>query len=325
MKKKMGQVLVVGSLNMDLLIQSPRLPKPGETLLGCRYASKHGGKGANQAYAAAMLGSSVAMLGCVGDDRFGSSLIGKLQEAGVDTGFIGAQHEKTTGTAFVMTDSEGNNSIIVIPGANELCTAEYVHRNRELFQQADCVLLQLEIPIDGVIEGVRLAKEYGKRVILNPAPARSDIPADILCMVDVLTPNETELALLTGIDTDTTEKIEHAARILLEKGVGSVVVTLGEAGAMLVTAERTCLFPARRVKAIDSTGAGDCFNGVIAALLAVGTELEEAIRVANAAASISTTREGAMCSMPSQKEIETARRESGNCGEERERYGADYT
>lgn len=312
----MGQVLVVGSLNMDLLIQSPRLPKPGETLLGYRYVSKHGGKGANQAYAAAMLGSGVTMLGCVGNDRFGSLLISKLSEVAVDTEFIETQYDKATGTAFVMTDNAGNNSIIVIPGANELCTAEYIRRNESLFQRTDCVLLQLEIPLDGVTEAIRLAKKYGKKVILNPAPARSDIPDDILRLVDVLTPNETELALLTGADTDTLEATEHAGRILLERGVGSVVVTLGEVGAMLVSAERTCLIPARKVRAVDSTGAGDCFNGVIAALLAGGKEFEEAIKVANIAASISTTREGAMCSMPAQGEIEAAQRESSISGEE---------
>lgn len=316
MEKYMGHVLVVGSLNMDMLIRSPRLPKPGETLLGCRYASKHGGKGANQAYAAAMLGSDVTMLGCVGNDRFGSLLISKLKEASVDTDFVEARHGKATGTAFVMTDDTGNNSIIVIPGANELCTAEYIHRSEHLFQRADCVLLQLEIPLDGVAEAIRTAKKHGKRVILNPAPARSDIPDELLRMVDVLTPNETELALLTGACTDTLEATERAARTLLEKGVGCVIVTLGKAGAMLVSAEHSRHIPARKVSAIDSTGAGDCFNGVIAALLAEGSGFEEAIKVANIAASISTTREGAMCSMPTREEVEAAQLDGGISGRE---------
>ena len=312
----MSRVLVVGSLNMDMLIQSPRLPKPGETLLGCRYVSKHGGKGANQAYAAAMLGSSVVMLGCVGDDRFGSSLRSQLEAADVDTSCIRVCPDRATGTAFVMTDSAGSNSIIVIPGANELCTAAYVRQHEALFQQADCVLLQLEIPLEGVEEAVQLAKKHGKAVILNPAPARDDIPDALLAAADVLTPNETELALLSGCETDTPEQVERAARMLLVRGAGSVIVTLGAQGAMLVTPTQAKLIPTRRVNAVDSAGAGDCFNGVAAGLLATGEELEEAVRTANIAASISTTREGAMCSMPTREEIETALRESGAAGEE---------
>lgn len=311
----MSRVLVVGSLNMDMLIQAPRLPKQGETLLGHRYVSKHGGKGANQAYAAAMLGGSVVMLGCVGEDRFGSSLLSQLGKASVDTACIRAWPDRATGTAFVMTDSAGNNSIIVIPGANELCTAAYIRQHEVLFQQSDCVLLQLEIPLEGVEEAARLAKKYGKTVILNPAPARDDISDALLAAVDVLTPNETELALLAGCRTDTPEQVEQAARALLARGVGSVIVTLGAQGAMLVTPDLTKRFPTRRVKAVDSTGAGDCFNGVAASLLAAGKGLEEAVRMANIAASISTTREGAMCSMPTCEEIEAARRES-SAGEE---------
>ena len=312
----MSRILVVGSLNMDMLIQSPRLPKQGETLMGFRYTSKHGGKGANQAYAAAMMGNSVAMLGCVGKDRFGSSLLSQLREASVDTACIRVWPGRATGAAFVMTDSAGGNSIIVIPGANELCTASYIRQHEALFRETDCVLLQLEIPLEGVEAAVGLAKKYGKTVILNPAPAREDIPDTLLAAVDVLTPNETELALLSGCHTDTPEDAARAAETLLARGVGTVIVTLGAQGAMLVTPGQTKLLPTRRVKAVDSTGAGDCFNGVAAGLLADGKELEEAVRTANIAASISTTREGAMCSMPTREEVEAVRRQCSDAGEE---------
>jgi len=302
----MSSILVVGSLNTDISICVERLPLRGETVLGSGYSYTFGGKGANQAYAARLAGADVTMLGSVGQDKYGEQIIQKLQEAGIHTECLRREVQRPTGTAFVMTDREGVNSITVISGANAACDTEYVRSCQTQFAAANCVLLQLEIPLEAVCSCAALAKNMGKLVVLNPAPAIAELPQELYENVDILTPNETELEQLSGCRTETYEDLILAARRLVEKGIPRVIVTLGSRGALLVEREDAVLIPGRRVQPLDSTGAGDCFNGVLTVALADGLPAREAIVRANVAASISVTRWGAMLSMPNKSEIDAA-------------------
>ena len=299
----MKHVLVVGSLNMDLVVDVDRFPEAGETVLGSQYWNSLGGKGANQSYAAGRAGAEVCMLGSVGRDSHGTLLLKKLREANVQTDMIRLDEELPTATAFVLREAGGANSIIVISGANQGCTPEYLGQHAECFGWADCLLCQLEIPVESVCSAVHKAKTLGKLVILNPAPACTNLPDSLFQMVDVITPNETELSLLTGKTINTLAEMTDCARSLITKGVKSVVVTLGARGALLVQNNRTIHVPGHIVNCIDTTGAGDCFNGVLASELSAGMTLEQAVHTANAAASLSVTRNGALQSMPSSNEI----------------------
>ena len=301
----MCNVLIVGSLNVDVAIKSGRLPLRGETVVGSNYENLPGGKGANQASAAANVGGKTTMLGCVGGDKYGSLMQSELQKAGIDTSRLLVHKSSPTGTAFVMTDDNGDNSIIVIPGANGFCSKEYLKENEDVFAQAKCALFQLEIPLETVQEGIKLAHQHGAMVILNPAPARTDIPDDIFGMVDLITPNETELSLLTGenCNDNSIETVEKAARKLLSKGVKNVIVTLGSNGALLVSENKCFQMAGEKVRAKDTTGAGDCFNGVLAVALAEGNNLIDAVTLANKAAAISVTRYGAFLTMPTREEL----------------------
>lgn len=300
----MKHVLVVGSLNMDLVVDVDRLPQTGETILGSRYWNSLGGKGANQSYAAGRAGAEVCMLGSVGRDSHGALLLKKLQEANVQADMIRFDEERPTATAFVLRETSGANSIIVISGANQGCTPEYLEQHENCFKWADCLLCQLEIPLESVYSAVHKAKSLGKFVILNPAPACTNLPDSLFRLVDVITPNETELFLLTGKTICTLAEIVDSAHSLIAKGVKNVVVTLGARGALLVQKDRTIHIPGYIVNCIDTTGAGDCFNGVLASELSAGVALEQAVHIANAAASLSVTRSGALQSMPSKHEIE---------------------
>ena len=303
--RDMNQILVIGSLNMDVVVRMERLPALGETVLGEEYWNNPGGKGANQAYAARLAGGQVAMLGSVGTDKYGVRMLELLEKAGVQVMDIQRDSGQSTGTAFVLTGTDGSNSIVVVPGANSTCSSEYLAENAELFSKAACVLLQLEIPLESVCSAIRQAKTLGKLVILNPAPARQDIPEDLFPLLDVITPNETELSVLTGGPAGTVEEIEQSAKLLLYKGVRNVVVTLGARGSLIVNQNGALLVPARKVSAVDTTGAGDCFNGVLAVALSAGMPLEKAVLRANLAASISVTRSGALTSMPTLEDLES--------------------
>ena len=212
--RDMNQILVIGSLNMDVVVRMERLPALGETVLGEEYWNNPGGKGANQAYAARLAGGQVAMLGSVGTDKYGVRMLELLEKAGVQVMDIQRDSGQSTGTAFVLTGTDGSNSIVVVPGANSTCSSEYLAENAELFSKAACVLLQLEIPLESVCSAIRQAKTLGKLVILNPAPARQDIPEDLFPLLDVITPNETELSVLTGGPAGTVEEIEQSAKLL---------------------------------------------------------------------------------------------------------------
>ena len=293
-------ILVIGSLNMDLSIDLAKMPVTGETILGRGIAYKAGGKGANQACAAGKLGGRVRMLGCVGQDEFGQKLVKSLSESGVETDYIKESRDLPTGTAVIYVDDNGDNSIVVIPGANLACYTAYLKEKDEQFHWCDYVVLQMEIPYEAVWYSVKRAKELGKMVILNPAPAPDEIPEEILSLVDYLTPNETEIIALNGKSKD---DIREGAEKLLSRGVSNVIATLGDRGALLVNRYGETFYPARRVVSVDTTAAGDCFNGAMVAALAEGQSEAEAILFANIASSIAVTRKGAQESLPIREEV----------------------
>ena len=293
-------ILVIGSLNMHLSIDLAKMPVTGETILGRGIAYKAGGKGANQACAAGRLGGRVRMLGCVGQDEFGQKLVKSLSESGVETDYIKESRDLPTGTAVIYVDDNGDNSIVVIPGANMACDIEYLKEQDEQFHWCDYVVLQMEIPYEAVWYSVKRAKELGKMVILNPAPAPDEIPEEILSLVDYLTPNETEIIALNGKSKD---DIREGAEKLLSRGVSNVIATLGDRGALLVNRYGETFYPARKVVSVDTTAAGDCFNGAMVAALAEGQSEAEAILFANMASSIAVTRKGAQESLPIREEV----------------------
>ena len=301
----MKKILVAGSSNMDLVVRVADMPKKGETIRSHSYKQIPGGKGANQACACGKLGGDCTFLSVVGQDGMGQALIESLQSAGVDTRFM-VRHTEPTGIAIITVSGDGDNSIVIVPGANGKCDAAYIEGNRQQIAEADFVVTQLETPEEGVYDLLQWAKENNKVTVLNPAPAPDSIPEDVLQGLDYITPNETELEKLTGIPTDTLDGIEKAARKLLSQGVGNVLVTIGAQGAFLCNREMAKVFPTITVKPVDTTAAGDTFNAGFVVALSQDRTLEEAIAFANAAASISTTRPGAQPSIPTADEVETA-------------------
>ena len=299
-----GGILVVGSLNMDMVIEMKQLPDIGETVLGRKLSYVPGGKGANQACAVGKLGGNVRMLGCVGQDTFGCQQLQNLRENQVDTDAIYQVSQKPTGTAVIYVNEQGDNSIVGVAGANETCDKEYLKENDRHFREAAFVMVQMEIPGDAVFYSIQRAKELGKVTVLNPAPAPDTLPEQILEQIDYLTPNETELMKLCGYSRLSEENIRKGARMLLSKGVKNVLVTLGDKGVFLVNENQETLFPARRVQAVDTTAAGDCFNGAFVTALAENRSIEEAARFANMASSIAVTRKGAQSSIPNREEVD---------------------
>lgn len=281
---------------MDLVFRCPRLPAPGETLLGHGFATHPGGKGANQAVAVGRLGGSVRFVGCVGDDDFGVALRSTLEGAGVDTALLATSPTSPSGTAAIWVDDAGMNSIIVAPGANSDVTPEQVASAIAAHPDA-VVLAQLEIPLESVV-----AASQATRFVLNPAPAR-ELPDALLSRCLLITPNESETYGLTGIRPSDDASCLEAGRALLAKGVENVLITLGSRGSYWVSAAGGRHFPAPTVQAIDTTAAGDAFNGALALFMAEGMALDEAIPLANQVGALSTTRRGAMEAMPTRAEL----------------------
>ncbi len=301
----MAHIVVLGSLNMDLVVRVQRIPRPGETVIGSSFATFAGGKGANQAVAAARLGGRVTMIGQVGRDAFGDQLRAGLKAEGVDIGLIGVDEQTPTGIALIEVDEQGQNSIAVASGANYTLTPAMVEAAWRQLSGVDLLVMPLETPLDAVICGARLARQRGARVILNPAPAQA-LPDELLKEVDLVIPNEHEAALITGVDQNSEADHHRAAAFFEGHGVHQVLITLGERGVYVHEGlrEEAYLLPAFKVKAVDSTAAGDCFVGGLAAALGTRQPLHEAIRFASAAAAISVTRAGAQPGLPLRKEVE---------------------
>lgn len=293
---------VVGSVNMDLTFRTPRLPKPGETLVGQTFQMGFGGKGANQAVMAARFGAKVTMLAKVGKDVFGEGMVRNLWEQDVDTAHVLMAEGVSSGVAGIVVDDAAQNCIIVVPGANHAQTVEDVRHAASTLQNINVLLCQLEVPLATTLEALRIARAAGVTTILNPAPAQP-LPDEMLALADLCIPNETELELLTGHAASTLEQAEAAARLLLKRGPGTVIVTLGHRGALIVDARTADHVPAYPVQAVDTTGAGDAFIGALAVLLAEKVSMQEAVRHASAAAALSVTRPGAQQSFPTRKEV----------------------
>ena len=262
-----------------------------------------GGKGTNQACAAGGYGGHVTMLGCVGNDNFGTRQIQLLKESHVCMEYVGVREEEPTGTAVIYVDGTGANSIVVIPGANACCDIQYLKEHDELFQNCRYAMFQMGIPKEAVYYGIARAKELGKTTILNPAPAPEALPEEIWDKIDFFTPNETELAKLSGLKEMDERSIRRGARKILAKGVKQVLVTMGSKGVLWVNDKTEQIFPARKVEAVDTTAAGDCFNGAFVTALQQGYSIEDAITFANLASSIVVTRKGAQSSIPERDEV----------------------
>lgn len=295
-------IVVVGSLNMDLVVEAERAPQIGETVLGDKIYFIPGGKGANQAVATARLGARTAMIGCLGQDAFGEQLAAALQKDAVETAAIKVVEGVSTGVASILL-AEGDNSIVVVPGANSCCLPEDVDRNEKFIAQADLVLLQLEVPLETVTYAAEAAKRYGKKVILNPAPARK-LPEELLRNVDYITPNRTELSILAGMDTEE-EQLEQAVDRLLELGIANVITTLGAEGcAFKRSGEKLQKVSGYKVSVVDTTGAGDAFNAGLAYAIALNRDLPEAAAFAAKVSALAVTKLGAQAGMPTREEVE---------------------
>lgn len=300
----MKKILVIGSTNTDFVLKVGTMPQVGETVMSRSFHRLPGGKGANQAYACGMLGGCVSFLSAIGGDGLGGVVMENMRRADVETRHIRTADEDSTGIAVICVDEAGNNSIVVVPGANLHCDCGYLMDHLDAIDACDILLVQLEVPVEGVFFAIDYAHKAGKTVILNPAPCPDSIPDAVLQSVDYITPNETELQKLTGCGMDFPDGIREGAESLLRRGVGQVIVTLGGKGAMLCAGGRTERFPAWDVPVVDTTAAGDTFNAAIAVALSEEKSMADAIRFANAASSLAVSRRGAQTSVPSRAEVE---------------------
>lgn len=298
----MEKICVVGSINMDLVVTADRFPHPGETLVGNEFNTFPGGKGANQAVAAGRLEADVRMVGKIGDDMYGKQLVHNLQKNGVKTSEVLVDSHSATGVAAIEVDGTGENHIIIVPGANGRVDIPLIDKELDSMLEADIFLFQLEIPLETVMYAMSKLKEHGKTIILDPAPA-CPLPEEIYRYIDYLTPNKTEIALLTGKKIKKMTDIKEAAAVLYQKGVGAVIVKAGSQGAYYFSQADFFYCPAFPVKAIDTTGAGDSFNAGLAVSLASGNGVQESMKFANAVGALSTTAKGAQNAMPSLSQV----------------------
>lgn len=303
MNTQRPNILVVGSTNTDMVVQTEHLPRLGETVLGGTFLMNPGGKGANQAVAAARLGGEVVFVCKTGQDLFGQNTRQILKKENMDTTYVLLDDEQPSGVALITVDEKGENCIAVASGANAHLLPEDLMAIHEVIEKADIVLMQLEIPLETVEYVADEANRMGKRVVLNPAPAR-ELPESLLCNLSMITPNETEASLLSGAEVTDEASAVEAARTLTKMGVKRVVITLGSKGALSFVNGKSELIRALKVKAVDTTAAGDVFNGALVVALAEGMPLSEAIRFANKASAISVTRAGAQASIPNREELD---------------------
>jgi ribokinase len=297
------RILVVGSANVDFTVAAARLPRPGETITDGSLLVNHGGKGANQAVAARRLGAEVRFVGCVGDDASGREIRAALAQEGIDVAGISVTAAAATGTALIVVDREGRNQIAVAPGANRALTVEMVRRREVDVVWADVVMCQLETPLETAAWVLREARTRGKTTLLNPAPMRDDAVA-LVPLADYVTPNEIEAEGLTGLAVGDAEGAVAAGHALRKLGAGTVVVTLGPAGALACTPQGDLRVPAFAVTVVDTTGAGDAFNAGLAVGLAERLALRDALRLASATAALACTRRGAQASLPARAEVD---------------------
>jgi ribokinase len=295
-------VCVVGSSNIDLTFRTSRLPRPGETLAGQEFHIGFGGKGANQAVMAARLGARVTMVSRVGGDIFGDQTIRNYQQNGIDTTHVMRDVDRPTGTAAIIVEDNGQNCILLVPGANAALSPEDVRQAATALRECDVVVCQLEVPLDTTLEAFRIARMAGVSTVLNPAPA-VPLPDELLRLTDLCIPNETEVELLTGQHVTNLEEAKAAAQVLQQRGAGAVLVTLGERG-VVVADDDWGHIPATPVRAVDASGAGDAFIGSLVVFLLEGLPLQEAARSANRVAAMSVTRPGTQASFPTRREID---------------------
>jgi len=296
-------IVVIGSSNTDLVIRTSQFPEPGETVIGGEFNTFAGGKGANQAVAASRLGADVTFVAKVGNDSFGKVAVQGFEKEGIHTQYIFTDKSLPSGVASITLNEQGQNSIIVAPGANNALSKEHIQLAKETLQNADLLLIQLEVPLETVLFSIELSYALGVRVILNPAPA-FELPKEIYAKIDVITPNETEAFLLTGIEVVDSETASLAATKFLDWGVKHVVITLGEKGLFYKNSETAFLMPAIKTEVKDTTAAGDIFNGALAVALSEGKNWQAALKFANIAASIGVGRLGAQASVPFRKEVD---------------------
>ena len=298
------KIIVVGSCNTDMVIRVDHLPEPGETIIGHDFITNQGGKGANQAVAVKRLGGETAFIARLGNDDFGAKSLRLLTEEGIDTSFVRLTDGVSTGVALIPVDDKGENSIIVSSGANALLSPLDIEAAKPLFEKASILLMQLETPVPTLISAARLAKQFGAKVVLNPAPyPKEPLPIELLELVDIITPNETEAAGMSGVKVLDEESALKAICEIQGQGVGNVIITAGASGAYTSTEGQLVRIPSEKVEVVDTTAAGDTFCGALCVALSKGTDMVQAIRFANKAASLSVTRLGAWMSIPYEKEI----------------------
>ena len=301
----MKNICVIGSLNMDLVVNVDTMPKPGQTIIGSNFKEVPGGKGANQAVAMARLNGNVSLIGKVGEDGFGQTLINSLKNDKVDTTYIQTS-KGATGVALITVDKNAQNSIVVSPGANFEVKEDDIDNNIEAIKNSDIVVLQLETPLNTIKYALNKAKELNKYTILNPAPAVK-LDDEIIKNVDLLTPNETELEIISGVSIETEEDIQKAAQIMIEKGVKELIVTLGSKGSLYINKEKSMFKKAYKVEAVDTTAAGDSYTGALAVALSQDKNIEDAMDFASKVGALSVLKEGAQSSLPTLEDVKNFR------------------
>ena len=308
--KTAGNLVVLGSINADHILNLESFPRPGETVTGSQYQVAFGGKGANQAVAAGRSGANIAFIACTGNDDTGEQVRKQLASDNIDIAPVSVVSGESTGVALIFVNGEGENVIGIHAGANAALTTERVAEQKERIASADALLMQLESPLESVLAAAKIAHSNQTTVALNPAPAR-ELPDELLSLVDIITPNETEAEKLTGVRVENDEDAAQAAQVLHDKGIETVIITLGSRGVWASQKGIGQRVPGFKVQAIDTIAAGDTFNGALMTALLEGTELPEALRFAHAAAAIAVTRKGAQPSVPWRKEIDDFLRQQG--------------